>query len=113
MALKRLLKKTLFGGGNMIQGHIFDALDKKRKTGKPFRECLRESINETIQEDMPGTSHIYRRGRSDGKVQGIAEQAQKDEEKFRAQHEAHESDRKEWQSKRKEYEELLNDIENQ
>lgn len=110
MALKRLFKKSVFGGGSLINGHIYDALDKKRKSGKPFKECLRESINETIQEDMPITSHIYQQGKHDGKIDGIAEQAQRDEKKIKDIHDEHQKDREEWRKQKKGYEDLLDDL---
>ena len=100
----------MLGGGSLIQGHIYDALDKKRKTGKSFKECLRESIKETIQEDMPGTSQIYRQGKLDGKLDGIAEQAQRDEKKFQNLQEGHQKDREEWRKQKKDYEDLLDDL---
>lgn len=41
MGFKRLIKKGLLGGaGSMIEGHIIDAIQKKKETGKSFRECL-------------------------------------------------------------------------
>lgn len=113
MGFIRLLKKSMFGGGNLIQGHINDAIVKKYKTGKSFRECLRESIDETIQEDMPGTSHLYRKGKLDGKVEGTAEQARRDEKKFKDLHNTHQKDRAEWKKQKKDYEDLLDDLENQ
>ncbi len=57
MGFKRFLLKSSFGGG-LIQGHIVDALAKKAKTGKTFRECLGESVKETFTEDNPVTSHV-------------------------------------------------------
>lgn len=71
----------LGGLGGMIEGHIIDAIQKKKETGKSFRECLSESVKETITEDMPGTSHIYQMGKTDGRKQGTVEQAHRDEKK--------------------------------
>ena len=80
MGFKRLIKKGLLGGaGGMIEGHIFDAIQKKKETGKSFRECLNESVKETFTEDMPGTSHVYQMGKNDGRKQGTEEQAKRDE----------------------------------
>ena len=68
MGFKRLIKKGLLGGaGGMIEGHIFDAIQKKKETDKSFRECLSESVKETFTEDMPGTSHVYQMGKTDGR----------------------------------------------
>ena len=89
MGLKRIFKKKLLGGGNLINGHVADAILKQKETGKSFRECLKESIKETFTEDTPGLSHIYRQGQLDGKKTGIAEQAQKDEIKFKDLHKKH------------------------
>lgn len=50
-------------------------------------------------------------GHKKGKKEGVAEQARKDEEKFRAQHQAHEKDRNDWKKQRELYEDLLNDLE--
>lgn len=111
MGIKRLLKKTLMGGGNPVYGHVFDAFVKKQKTGKPIKECLKDSFNETIQEDMPITSHIYKEGKKDGRIQGTIEQANRDEEKFRKLAEQHDSDRRNLKNQIKEYEDLLDDVE--
>lgn len=46
MRLNRLIGKGVLGGGRLIEGHIADALRKKEKTGKKFRDCLEESIME-------------------------------------------------------------------
>lgn len=109
MGIKRFILKNVANGP--IYGHVFDALEKKRKTGKSFRECLGESVRETWQEDMPGVSHAYKAGRVDGRVQGTCEQAQKDEKKFKQLHDKHEKDRKEWKKQRQQYEDLLDDVE--
>lgn len=50
-------------------------------------------------------------GHTEGKKEGVAEQAKKDEVKFKAQHNAHEQDRKEWERQRNQYEDLLDDLE--
>ncbi|MBD5289940.1 MAG: hypothetical protein HDS26_04560 [Bacteroides sp.] len=112
MALKRLFKKTLYGGGSLIKGHIADALLKKKETGRSFRECLQESINETFQEDLPGTSHIYQAGKAKGVKEGISIQARLDEEKFRKQAQTHDQDRDKWNNQKQAYEDLLDGIEN-
>lgn len=112
MGFKRLIKKGLLGGaGGMIEGHIIDAIQKKKETGKSFRECLGESVKETITEDMPGTSHVYQMGKTDGRKQGIAEQAKLDEKKMQKMHEDHERDRQEWKRIDKEKEILLGEME--
>ena len=95
MGFKRLIKKGLLGG-RMIEGHIFDAIQKKKETGKSFRECLSESVKETFTEDLPGTSHVYQMGKTDGRKQGTAEQAKRDETKMKQMREDHERDRQEW-----------------
>ena len=111
MGLKNLIKKGIFGGvSGMIQGHIFDALEKKKKTGKSFRDCLEKSVKETITEDMPGTSHVYKMGHKDGRVQGTAEQARRDENKFRKLKSQHEQDRKNWKAIDKKKDELIDDL---
>ena len=81
MNTKRLFKK--FIGGGIIQGHIIDALQKKKETGKSFNDCLKQSVKETFTEDLPGTSHIYNMGKKDGRVQGIVEQTKRDERKMK------------------------------
>lgn len=112
MGFKRLIRKELLGG--MIKGHIFDAIQKKKETGKSFRECLSESVKETFTdvketftEDMPGTSHIYQMG----KPQGTIEQAKRDEKKMQEMQEDHERDRQEWERIDKEKDELLDEME--
>ena len=108
MGFKRLIKKGLLGGGGMIEGHIFDAIQKKIETGKSFRECLKESVKETVTEDMPVTSHIYQMGKTDGRKQGTIEQAKRDEKKMQ---EDHERDRQGWERIDKEKDELLDEKE--
>ena len=113
MGFKRLLKKGLLGGaGSMIEGHIFDAIQKKKETGKSYRECLSESVKETFTEDFPGTSHVYQMGKTDGRKQGTAEQAKRDETKMKQMREDHERDRQEWKKIDKEKDELLEEMEN-
>ncbi|MBD5289939.1 MAG: hypothetical protein HDS26_04555 [Bacteroides sp.] len=46
-----------------------------------------------------------------GKKAGIAEQAKRDEEKFRLQNQEHEKDREHWKNQIKGYEDTLNEIE--
>ena len=108
MGFKRLIKK---GAGGMIEGHIFDAIQKKKETGKSFRECLSESVKETFTEDMPGISHVYQMGKTDGRKQGTIEQAKRDEKKMQKMQEDHERDRKEWERIDKEKDELLDEME--
>ena len=111
MGLKRLLfKKGLIGGG-LVQGHIFDAIEKKKKTGKPFIDCLEESVKETFTEDLPGTSHVYQMGKTDGRKQGTVEQTKRDELKMQQMRKDHEHDRERWQEIDRQKDELINDIE--
>lgn len=112
MGFKRLIKKGLLGGVvGMIEGHIFDAIQKKVKTGKSFRECLSESVKETITEDMPETNYIYQMGKTDGKKQGTVEQAKRDEKKMQKMQTDHERDRQEWKKIDKEKDELIDEME--
>ena len=111
MGFKRLIKKGLLGGGSMIEGHIFDAIQKKKETAKSFRECLKESVKETVTEDMPVTSHIYQMGKTDGRKQGTIEQAKRDEKKMQKMQEDHERDRQGWERIDKEKDELLDENE--
>ena len=107
MGFKRLIKKGLLGGAvGMIEWHINDAIQKKKETGKSFRECLSESVKETITEDMPGTSHIYQMG----KKQGTVEQAHRDEKKMRKMQKDHERDRQEWEKIDKEKDDLIDEM---
>ena len=109
MGFKRLMKKTCFGQAPVV-GHLLDAVEKQRKTGGKFSECLSESVKETIQEDMPGTSHIYQQGKKDGRVQGTIEQAKRDEKKFIEQAEQFDCDRRKWETEKEKYEDLLDEI---
>lgn len=108
MGFKRFLEKTVLK--DPIWGHIDDAIEKQKITGRKFSECLSESVKETIQEDMPGTSHIYQQGKKDGRVQGTIEQAKRDEKKFREQAERHDCDRRKWESEKEKYEDFLDEI---
>lgn len=113
MGLKRLFEKGFFGGlPTFIYGHISDALKKRVETGKSFSECLGESVKETFTEDLPGTSHVYQMGQTDGRKQGTAEQAKRDETKMQQMREDHERDRQEWKKIDKEKDELLDEMEN-
>ena len=109
MGIKRFLKKNFIGGG-MVQGHIIDALQKKKETGKSFRECLEQSVKETFTEDLPGTSHIYDMGKKDGRVQGTVEQAERDKRKMKQMHEEHEKDRMHWQEIDNKKDKLLDEL---
>ncbi len=112
MGLKRLLKKGILGGaGEMIEVHIFDALQKKKETGKSFRECLFESVKETVTEDMPGTSHVYQIGKTDGRKQGTIEQSERDEKKMKKMREDHERNRQEWKRIDKEKDDFIDEME--
>lgn len=111
MGFKRLLKKTAMGGGNLVYGHIFDAFVKKHASGKSFKECLKDSFDETVQEDMPVTSHIYKQGRKDGRIQGTIEQANRDEKKFKEQELRYDLETHKLKNQINEYENLLDDVE--
>lgn len=112
MSLKRLIKKGILGGApGLIEGHIIDALSKKAKTGRKFRDCLEESVQETVKEDMPGTSHLYQWGHTDGKIKGTIEQAERDEKKIKEIHEKHEAERASWSKIDKEKDKFINDME--
>jgi len=108
MSLKRLAKKNLLLGP--IMGHIMDAYEKKLKTKKTFTECLEESVNETIKEDLPGTSHIYQMGNKDGRVVGTKEQAARDEEKMKKVKEEHIEDKRKWEEINKEKDQFIDDL---
>lgn len=110
MGLKRLFKKGLMGGGDIVRGHIADAIYRKKKTGRPFKECLQETIRETITEDMPISSHVYQMGRRNGRIQGTAEQAATDERKFRDLHEKHEADKRKWREQDKMKDDLIDEM---
>ena len=94
MGFDRFLKKTLIGGP--ISGHIIDALNKQKKTGKTLKKCLEDSVKETVTEDMPVTSQIYQMGKSDGRKRGTIEQARRDERKINDLKQKHNSDRARW-----------------
>ena len=51
-------------------------------------------------------------GHSKGKKEGTAEQAARDEKKFKDMHLKHEDDRKRWNEEKKAYEDLLDETEN-
>ena len=93
-----------------IEGHIIDALKKKKATGKPFRECLKESVKETITEDLPGTSHVYQMGEKDGRVKGTVEQAQRDKKKIQELVRNHENERAEWKEIDKSKDVIIDDL---
>lgn len=112
MSLKRLIAKTgCVSVPGIVAGHLLDAAKKKKESGKSYGDCLKQSIKETVCEDMPGTSHIYRTGHKDGKVEGTIEQAQRDKRKMEAMKEAHEADRKRWKKIDKEKDKLLDEAE--
>lgn len=51
-------------------------------------------------------------GHSKGKKEGTAEQAARDEKKFKDMHQKHEDDRKRWNEEKQAYEDLLDETEN-
>ena len=53
---------------------------------------------------------VYAKGHTDGKKEGTIEQAKRDETKMTEMHRHHEQDRKEWAQQKKNYDDLLNDI---
>lgn len=110
MSIKRLIKKTLKGGGSPILGHTVDAIEKMNKTGDSFMNCLKKSVTETITEDMPISSDLYQSGKREGRVQGTVEQAKRDEKKFNDLHAKHESDRKRWKDSDKKKDNLIDEL---
>lgn len=111
MGLGRLFSKGITGGAlGLAQGHLLDAYKKKKMTGRSFKECLNESVKETFTEDMPGTSHLYRMGHSDGRKKGTAEQAERDARKFQAMDRQHEQERERWRQIDREKDELIDDL---
>lgn len=110
MGIKRLIKKEMLGGGDLLRGHIFDAIKKKAETGKSFQECLSESIKETVTEDMPGLSHVYQMGKTDGRKQGSVEQAKIYEEKMNRMEDRHERDREQWKEIDKEKDKIIDEL---
>ena len=73
--------------------------------------CLIERNDvEIISEDMPGTSHIYQMGKTDGRKQGTVEQAKRDEKIMQKKCEDHERERHEWEKIDKEKDELLDEM---
>lgn len=51
-------------------------------------------------------------GHSKGKKEGTAEQAARDEKKFKDMYQQHENDRKRWNKEKQAYEDLLDETEN-
>ena len=51
-------------------------------------------------------------GHTKGKKEGTAEQAARDEKKFKDMHQQHENDRKRWNKEKQAYEDLLDETEN-
>ena len=92
MVLIRLAKKIFSCGGNLVKGHIYDAIEKKARTGKPFRECLEESLKKALAEDIHGSSHIYQNDKKNGKVKGTDEEIAKDKRKMSAMLNKHQKD---------------------
>ena len=114
MGYKRLIQKTLMGGGldpiSAVIGHLEDAYHKKKVSGKSYSECLKDSVKETLYEDLPGTSHIYKAGHKDVRKKGIAEQAARDAKKIQDMNRLHKRDRENWRRTQQGYEDLLDDI---
>lgn len=52
MGIDRLIGKGHFGGGRLIEQYIAEALEKKKKTGKSFDECLEECLNDISDMDF-------------------------------------------------------------
>ena len=111
MGFGRFIKKTVLGRLTGGLSDAYEIYDRHKKTGKSLTDSAKDYVKEFYTEDVPGTSHIYQWGRKDGRIQGTAEQAQRDEEKMRKLHEEHEQDREEWNKQRQEYEDTLNEVE--
>lgn len=54
---------------------------------------------------------VYEKGKKNGKIEGVKEQADRDEKKMRNINQKHEDDRKRWKEQQNAYEELLKDVE--
>ena len=54
---------------------------------------------------------VYEKGKKNGKIEGVKEQAARDEKKMRNINQKHEDDRKRWKKQQNAYEELLKDVE--
>lgn len=52
MSIKRLFKKNFFGGG-MIQGHIMDAIQKKRKQVNLLESALKNQSRKHLLKIYP------------------------------------------------------------
>ncbi len=112
MGFKRFLKKGgLLGLG--VPGHLIDAYKKQKETGKSYTDCLEDSVKETVCEDLPITSHLYSVGKKDGRKQGTAEQAKRDEKKIEVINKQHEEDRENWEKQDQQKDKLIDDLSEQ
>ena len=111
MGFDRLLKKVRLGGGHIAVGHLVDAAIKSNKTGRPYGECLKKSVKETLTEDLPGTRDLYQAGREDGKREGTVEQSKLDARKMERMQEEHRSEAKKWEEQKERYETFLDEVE--
>lgn len=80
MGIKSFLKRKNIIGGSLVEGYIKDALQKKKVTGKSFRECLSQSVEESSTEDFSDASHIQNKGIKNVQTQEVVEQIPSGEE---------------------------------
>lgn len=74
-------------------------------------EGYKKTIKEMYCEDMPITSHFYKAGKYDGKVDGYNEASQEYEEKLLKQADEFLNQKKVFEAERGAYETLLNEYE--
>jgi hypothetical protein len=95
MGFGRFLKKAAVDAlpGGYIGRILKRAVDKEEN---PLKAVFND-VKETICEDAPGTSHLYKAGKHDGEKKGRADQAETDAKKFDEMNAKHEEDSKRWE----------------
>ncbi len=85
-------------------------------TGKAVSDHMSKHGNKYIAGAAVGVTGVAAyavgeaQGHKDGKVEGTAEQAERDEKKMQAMHQEHERDRAEWKKIDQEKDDLIDDI---
>lgn len=96
MGFKRFLKKAIIDSSLPLGAGYVVRILKSKKEGESILDTIKRDTKETIYEDHPLTSPIYKAGHHDGEKDGRAKQAETDSKKFDEMKEQHKKDEYAW-----------------
>ena len=96
MGFKRFLKKVAIDSSAPLGLGYVARILKSKKKNESILDAVKRDAKETICEDHPLTSHIYKAGHHDGERDGRAKQAETDSKKFDEMKEQHKKDENAW-----------------